>query len=413
MNDKPRALVVGMGIGGLATALRLHDVGWDTVLAERAPERRSAGYFVALFGTGRAAAERLGVLDAIGDRAHLETVNYDVARDGGRRPGMGYSDLPGAPRLLLRGDIEAALYDAVEPLATLRFGTTPVAVDEHRDGVDVTLRTTTAPDATAPGGTETRTAERTERFDLVVGADGMRSTVRRLVFGPDADFFRPLHHIISAATLTEPVPGYGPSDGIVLAEPGRAAWVFPLAGHPPVAMLTYRTRDEDAEFRRPHIESLRRAFGPEPLGPVLGNILEQYEAAGRPLFDSAHQVEMPTWHTDRVVLVGDSAWSLTAYSGMGASTALAGADYLGTVLQRNPGSPARALREWEARLRPFAATHQEIGRRDLVMFVPQTRRDKAGRTMSQVLLGTAAGKRMMRRVFAGKFAPKSVDVAAA
>jgi 2-polyprenyl-6-methoxyphenol hydroxylase-like FAD-dependent oxidoreductase len=399
----PRALVVGMGIGGLAAALRLHDVGWEAVLVERAPRRRGSGYFIGLFGTGRATAERLGVLDAIGDRGDPRTVNYDVDRSGRRRPGLGYSDLPGGPRFLLRGDIEAALYDAVEPLAEMRFGTTPVGVRERGDGVDVTLRTTVGAQVT----------EVTEGFDLVVGADGMRSTVRRLVFGPDADFFRPLHHIISAAVLAEPVPGFAASDGIIMAEPGRAAWVFPFADHRPVLMATYRTDDEDAEFRRPPVESLRRAFGPEPTGPVLGHLLDQYETADDVLFDSAHQVEMPTWHTDRVVLLGDAAWSLTAYSGMGASTALAGADFLGTVLQRNPGNPARALREWETRLRPFITTHQAIGRRDLVMFVPQTRRDRNRRTASQVLFGTAAGKRVMQRLVAGRFRHKSVDIAAA
>lgn len=110
---------------------------------------------------------------------------------------------------------------------------------------------------------------------------------------------------------------------------------------------------------------------------------------------------------------GDSAWCLTLYSGMGASSALAGADLLGTVLQRNPGNPARALREWEMRLRPFIADHQKNGRRDLVMFVPQTDRDKARRTLTQTLLGNPTGKRVMQRVFAGQFKEKSIDVAAA
>lgn len=400
--SKPRALVVGTGIGGLATALRLHDVGWDSVLVERAPERRGAGYFVGMFGTGQAAAARLGMLDAIGNRTDPTSITYDVERDGRRRPGMGYGDLPGRPQLILRGDIEAALYDAVEPLAQMRFGTTPVAVEESADGVDVTLRTTAGE----------RSTESTERFDLVVGADGLRSTVRRLVFGPDADYLRPFHHIIGATILKEPAPGFTARDGLVLAEPGRSAWVFPFADHAPGLLLSYRTDDEDAQFRRPPIESLRRAFGPEPTGPVLGNLLDQFEAADDYLFDSVHQVVMPTWHTGRVVLLGDSAWCVTLYSGMGASSALAGADLLGTALQRNPGNPARALREWEMRLRPFMTVHQEIGRRDLVMFVPQTRRDKAARTLTQTLLGNATSKRVMRRIFAGQFKEKSIDVAA-
>lgn len=400
---KPRALVVGMGVGGLATALRLHDIGWETVLVERAPERRGAGYFVGMFGTGQAAATRLGVADAIGNRADPASITYDVERDGRRRPGMGYGDLPGNPQLILRGDIEAALYDAAVPLAELRFGTTPVGIDESADGVDVTLRTTTGAHST----------EATERFDLVVGADGLRSTVRRLTFGPDADYLNPFNHIIGVTVLQEPVPGFRATDGLVLAEPGRSVWVFPFTDHRPTVLFNYRTDDEDAQFRRPPIESLRKAFGPEPTGPVLGNLLDQFEAADEFLFDSVHQVVMPTWHTDRVVLLGDSAWCLTLYSGMGASTALAGADLLGTVLQRNPGNPARALREWEMRLRPFIADHQKNGRRDLVSFVPQTDGDKARRTLTQKLLGNATGKRVMQRVFAGQFKEKAIDVAAA
>ncbi|WP_285106940.1 FAD-dependent monooxygenase [Promicromonospora sp. MEB111] len=398
--SKPRALVVGTGIGGLATALRLHDVGWESVLVERASERRGAGYFVGMFGTGQSAAARLGVLDAIGNRTDPATITYDVERDGRRRPGMGYGDLPGMPQLVLRGDIEGALYDAVAQLAPIRFGTTPVAVEETVDGVDVTLRG-------ADG------ADTTERFDLVVGADGLRSTVRRLAFGPDADYLRPFDHIIGVSVLKEAVPGFRPTDGIVLAEPGRSAWVFPFTDHEPTVLFSYRTDDEDAQFRRPPAESLRRAFGPEPAGPVLGNLLDQFEAADDVLFDSVHQVVMPSWHTGRVVLLGDSAWCVTLYSGMGASSAMAGADLLGTVLQRNPGNPARALREWELRMRPFIATHQRNGRRDLVMFVPQTRQDKRARTLTQTLLGNPTGKRVMQRVFAPRFAEKSLDVAAA
>ncbi|MGW0710049.1 FAD-dependent monooxygenase [Streptomyces sp. NPDC002643] len=401
--SKPRALIVGMGIGGLATAIRLHDIGWESLLVERAPQRRPAGYFVGLFETGRLAAQRMGVLDAIGNRAVEDGITYDIDRAGRRRPGLGYGDLPGSPRLLLRGDIEGALYDSAVSVTDIRYGTTPVAVEEHADGVDVTLRTTAADETVT---------ETTERFDLVVGADGLRSTVRQLTFGPHSDYLRPFNHIIGATVLKEAVPGFSVTDGMILAEPGRSAWVFPFTDHQPGLLLSYRTENEDEEFTRPPVESLRRAFGPEPTGPVLENLLQQFEQADDVLFDSVHQVVMPAWHTDRVVLLGDAAWCLTLYSGMGASSAISGADLLGTLLQRNPGSPARALREWDQKLRPFIDNMQEHGRKELVQFVPQTRKDKLARTLTTSLAGNAVGKRVMKKLIAPAFKAKSLDPAA-
>ncbi|GAB4097524.1 FAD-dependent monooxygenase [Brachybacterium horti] len=321
------------------------------------------------------------MLDAIGNRVVPGGTTDDVNRSGSRRrPSMGYSDLPGDARMILRGDIESALHPQVSEVAEIRYGTTPVAVVEHADGVDVTLRSTV----------DGSTAETTERFDLLVGADGLRSTI-----------------------IQEPAPGFTARDGLVIGEAGRSAWVFPFADHAPGALLSYRMDDVDAQFAMDRTEALRRAFGPEPLGPVLRHLLEQYDAAEDKLFDSVHQVVMPSWHADRVVLVGDAAWCLTLYSGMGASLGLAGADLLGTVLARNPGTTGRALREWEQQLRPFVEKQQLAGRTEgLTMFVPQNRRDLAKRAAMTTVTGNPVSKRAVRRIIASRFEEKSVDVAA-
>ena len=364
-----RVLVVGMGIAGIAAALRLEKAGWDPVIVERAPERRNGGYFIALFGVGVGPAERLGILDAIPDRAHPETVTLEIDRDGGRRRGMGFTDLPKPvrPRVMMRGDVERALYEALPESVEVRFSTVPTKISEEPDRVDVTLNDTEA-------GTTS-----TESFDLVVGADGLRSTVRRLVFGPHEKFLKSLNHIIVAYQLSKPVTGFNHHDGIALTEPGLSASVFPFADKEPTAMLSYRNADIDGQFRIPPGEALRKAFGPKPLGPVLEELFTEFENTEDRLFDSAHQAVMPTWHTDRVALVGDAAYCPTLYTGMGASSGLAGADLLGTELERHPDNITLALNQWEARLRPFSQYIQRNISKDLPMFVPQSRAQKVMR----------------------------------
>ncbi|MET9110798.1 hypothetical protein [Streptomyces zhihengii] len=123
-----RALVVGLGVAGISAALRLRQVGWEAVVVERAPQRRSGGYFIGLFGSGAASAERLGVLDAIGDRRASDSVFYEVDRACRRHRGMGFTDLPNRPRMLLRGDVEAGLFEALPSDVEVRFSTVPTRI---------------------------------------------------------------------------------------------------------------------------------------------------------------------------------------------------------------------------------------------------------------------------------------------
>ncbi|WP_157548937.1 FAD-dependent monooxygenase [Nonomuraea candida] len=368
-NDSgPRALVVGLGISGIATALRLRQIGWTPVVIERAAARRSGGYFIALFGAGRAAARRLGILDRLTDRG-ADGVAFDIDRVGGRRAGLGFKDFPGRPWLMTRGDVEEAGFAALPSDVEIRYATVPTRIEQDAGGVNVTL-------TDASGATSV-----TERFDLVVGADGLRSTVRRLVFGPHEHYLRRMNYMAVAFQMPGAIPGHDQSDSVILAEPRRSMWIFPFKDRPPTVLLSYHTDDVDAEFGRPKAERVREVFGPEPAGPALGAVLDALESAGDVLFDSVEQVRMDRWHRGRVVLVGDAAWCVTLYAGMGASTGMAGADLLGTMLARHPGSVTEALTRWERQLRPSIGYLQGNGMRMRSLFVPATRFELARRRM--------------------------------
>ncbi|MCS7483155.1 FAD-dependent monooxygenase [Umezawaea endophytica] len=380
-----RALVVGLGISGIATALRLRSIGWETVIVEKSPGRRTDGYFIGIFGAGQAAARRLGILDAIPDRSPANSVNYVVTRSGDRRSGLGFTDFPGEPRVMLRGDVEQGAFAALPDDVEIRYTTTPIRIEQDADGVDATLE---------QSGTTV-----TERFDLVVGADGVRSTVRRLVFGPHEQYLRRLGYMIAAFMLPGPIGGISATEGAMLLEPGRSLLVLPFVDHAPTAFFSYRTDDVDLQFTGRPVDRLRAAYVPKPYGRLLGEALDAFEATDDYLFDTVEQVQASTWSKGRVMLTGDAAWCATVYSGMGTSAALAGADLLGTMLQRHSDRIGPALLAWENHLRPHIASYQRTGIKQISLFTPASRRQIVGRRLFEFVdrlpvVGTATRQRL-------------------
>ncbi|GHA55414.1 FAD-dependent monooxygenase [Streptomyces olivaceoviridis] len=397
-NEQKRALVVGMGISGMATASRLRRAGWTPVIVERAPARRMGGYFVALFGAGLVSARRLGVLEHLHDRKSLIR-GVDIDRKGRQRPGISYTEMPGEPWLLLRSDVERAAFAVLADQAEVRYSTVPTAIEQDADGVDVTLRNT---------ATDTCT---TERFDLVVGADGIRSTVRSLVFGPHEQHIERMGYMIAAFEYSGTPAGLTPGLGATLLEPDRSMWVYAFTDHDPTILLSYRTDDVDAELSRPVAESVRAAFG-EGRPHILEDVLDALEASDTVLFDSAEQVRMTTWHKGRVVLLGDSAWCVTLYAGMGVSAALAGADLLGTLLERQPDDLESALTAWERGLRPYISYYQVNAFKDRGFFVANNRLQLMLRRVMPALGRTRLGRRLIDRMFHvdGVVKYKSADI---
>lgn len=349
-SDPRRALIVGAGIAGLSAASALAKAGWQPVVVERAAERRRGGYFIAMFGCGRTAANRLG-LQGIRNRVPDQAHTYRVDRAGNRKPGLGFQDVPSGPWMMLRGDVERSAFEALPDEVAIRFSTTPTALARDGDGVSVTLLNTRTDESVV------------ERFDLVVGADGIRSTVRQLVWGPHENYLNRLGFMICAFELPESLPGLKQQEGAILSEPGRSFWVFPFADHAPTVLFSYHSDDVPAERARAKevgvAQRLRQVYGPEPLGDLMGAAIEHLENTDEFLFDSVEQVTVDHWHQGRVVLLGDAAWCPTLYSGMGATSGLAGADALGLALAKYPDDLEAALTKWEDALRPAIADFQK------------------------------------------------------
>ncbi|WP_086657446.1 FAD-dependent monooxygenase [Acetobacter orientalis] len=369
-----RALIVGLGIGGMSAAIALTRQGWTPVIIERAPERRKGGYFIGLRDEGKNAAAALGVLDGMEKRTPDHIQFWDVRKNGTRKRIADLTQETNAPIAVLRGDIEEALWHGIKGKVEVRFGTTPVAIVNGATQAQVTLRDESG-------------QEITETYDLVIGADGVRSTVRKLVFGPDEAFFHSVGTMLCAFPLARPVTGFKPGDGLMVADVKRTLTVFPLEGRPSTALFSYRTKNPEKASKKDPLSTLRPIFADLDVGGIISKALEDLSATNDFLFDSVQMVKMPRWSKGRVLLLGDSAWCLTLYSGMGASAGMIGGQVLGEALAACPHDIRAALDMFEARMRPFVLKHQRFIALRSQLFVPSNRVSLWGRrVLWQILL---------------------------
>ncbi|MBB4689658.1 FAD-dependent monooxygenase [Amycolatopsis jiangsuensis] len=359
--ETKRALVVGLGVTGISTAVGLRSAGWTPVIVERAPRRRTGGHMIGMYDSGRSAAKRLGILAHLRDRASV-LPHLDIDRGRRRKVGMSFQDLPGTPWMMLRGDVERAAYATLPEDVEIRYSTTPTVVEQDDDGVDVTLLNTA--DGTS----------KTERFALVVGADGVRSTVRSLVFGPHEDHVERLNYMVVGYTYPGAPRGLAMGQGCSLLEPDRSMWVFAYRDADPTVLFQYRTDDVEAEFTQSPVERVKAVYGTEPLGETLGDAVATMADADEVLFDSCDQVKMKSWRKGRVVLIGDSAWCLTLFAGMGVSAGLAGADLLRAALSRHTENLNAGLAEWERTLKPYVREFQRLAHVQRVTWVPDNKK---------------------------------------
>ena len=312
-----------------------------------------------LHGPGYDAAERLGLVPALAPHDIGFFTSIMVHADGREKfrlpAAIAEAAVGTRARSIFRGDLESALYDAVAEHADIRFGTTVHAVTQNAHAVDATLG----------DGSHIRA-------DLLIGADGVHSRIRELVFGPETEYLVDLGHMVGAYPL-EAVPEHVPDGaGTTFIGPGRTAAVMNLGPQRSSTFFTYRCPDTRAELDRGPAAALTLSFG--DLGGGITEALHQLETdpAGA-YFDSVGQVVMDRWSDGRIVLLGDAAWCVTVFAGYGAALALDGADRLGSALDDHGADIPGALAAWESSLRPEVDKRQDLARKGISRFAPATR----------------------------------------
>ncbi|WP_329234981.1 FAD-dependent monooxygenase [Actinoallomurus sp. NBC_01490] len=350
-----KVIICGAGIAGLALAQRLDTIGAEVVVVEKAPGPRAQGYMIDFFGPGYDAAEAMGVLPRIRELGYdVEEMSY---RDhhGRRRASMRFAQfakiVDGRLTSIMRPDLERALRDHVPGSVEICHATTLTGIDNRADGVTVTLSDGSTIEA-----------------DLLVGADGIHSTVRGQIFGPEREFLRYLGFHTAAYSFDDPDIHALVAGRFCLTDTvDRQMGFYGLRGERVAVFTVHRTADPalPADPR----EAIRREYA--PLGWVAPRALAACPPPEHVYYDQVAQIDLPAWSRDRVVLVGDAAYAVSLLAGQGASLGITGAYVLAEHLSHAPTVEA-ALDGYERTLRPLATEKQQAARKGTRWFIPAT-----------------------------------------
>lgn len=346
-------LISGASVAGPALAFWLNRFGFQPTIVERAPALRPGGYAIDFRGASLRVLERMGLLPEV-QRKQTRIGAITVVDRNHRKVASMPDGFTSGELEVLRGDLAEIFYEATRDQTEYIFDDSIAAIEEGADGVAVEFQR---------GGRR--------RFDLVVGADGLHSKVRSVVFGDEAEFVHHLGCYVSIFTI----PNYLNLDhaGLYYVTQGKRVGIF-SGGDSSEAKASFFFATEPLDHARRDAtqqkEILREQFERE--GWEAPRLLELMDAAPDFYFDSVSQVKMDRWSEGRTVLLGDAGYCGSPLSGMGTGMAVVGAYILAGELAEAEGDYRVAFKRYEALMREFVKKCQGLADGGANWFVPRT-----------------------------------------
>jgi len=331
-------LISGASIAGPALAYWLHRYGFDVTVVERAPALRAGGQAIDFKGrTHFTVLERMGILDEIAER-QTGTTDTVLVDENGKRLAVMAGDFTGGDVEILRGDLADIMHQRTAERCEYLFDNSINGLTDTADGVYVEFE---------------RGPART--FDLVFGADGIHSRVRRLAFGPERDLVKYLGHYYCVAGASPwSKDATGPRERVIAHghnTPGKLA----ISGGPKAQQL-YLFASPELDYRRDDTAAQRRIIEEVYAGVKweVPRMLDELADFDDFYLDSISQVRMNGGYTKgRVALVGDSAYGNTL-GGFGTGLAVVGAYVLAGELAIAGGDHAVAFARYDEIMKRYA-----------------------------------------------------------
>ncbi|MGH9698208.1 MAG: FAD-binding domain [Candidatus Acidiferrales bacterium] len=354
-----RVLISGAGIAGSTLAYWLARYGMEPTLVEKAPQLRTGGYVIDFWGAGFDVSDRMGLLPEIKRKGYAikevrienksgKKISGFPAAVFGRVTQGRYTSLP-------RGDLAASIFGRIAKNVETIFGDSVARIEQAEDRVRVGFE-----------------SGRERDFDLIVGADGLHSQVRKLVFGPQSQFEKYLGCKVAAFE----VPGYRPRDELVYAmytQVGQQVGRFSMRDDRTMFLFTFADANPSgAEDLPSQKKLLRERFGAS--GWECPQILDALDTTDDLYFDRVSQIRMDEhqgfWTRGRVTLLGDAASCVSLLAGQGSSLAMVAAYILAGELHRTKGDFAAAFARYQSLFGLFVHAKQEAALRLAGFFAP-------------------------------------------
>ncbi|KAL2219688.1 hypothetical protein M432DRAFT_364096 [Thermoascus aurantiacus ATCC 26904] len=365
-----KVLISGGGIAGPALAFWLSRLGYDVTIVERFSCLRASGQQIDLRGHGIQTLKRMGLEQAYRSKVVNETGLQFVDSSGrqkaffpANKTGKGLQSFT-TNYEIMRGDLCRLLYDATKDHVKYIFGTSVESLEQDDKSVEVQF-----------------TDGSKDRFDLLVGADGLGSRTRRMILPPDSpDPFYSLHMYMAYFTIPQQEGDEYIATGY-LATNKRLLFT---RRHSPDSIQAYMGYSDDLDQLKDVMKS-----GVEEQKKIWAELFQdagwqaqrfikalQDDSLSNDFFThEVAQVRIDNWSRGRVVLLGDAAYCPSPATGMGTSLSLVGAYVLAGEIAKHlnrsngvdgdntdgAGDPIlSALEAYQRRLKPFVSQVQKL-----------------------------------------------------
>lgn len=358
MTNNKNILISGAGISGLTLAYWLHKWGFSPTIIEKRPDLSDRGYMIDFYGSGFDVADKMGLVDTLQARSDQYQITEVVFVDNHNQKRAKLDMLKFRNLLehryfpLMRGDLETSIFEKVKDIVPILFDTTITSLKNQKDGVAVELSN-----------------GKSEIYDLVIGADGIHSGVRKLLWGDENQFSQFLGFYVACSVIEN----FFDKPNVCLGhfEPNVQTTVYSIGENKLANFFAFRSEPLNIHGHEAHMQALKDQFA--NLGWIYPQLLAETQKAGHLFFDAVAQIQLDQWHKERVALVGDACQCLTLLAGQGASMGMAGAYMLADELHQADGDYKTAFPSYQQKLKPEIERRQKDARGLAGSFVPRNK----------------------------------------